>query len=88
MIKCPACNGEGGYIKQCFLCQGRGCTTKLRTVIYHKVSKYFNDPSKTHLWFETSNPMLGDVSPREMLQLGRDEKLFKFIRTAEMLNEV
>lgn len=40
------------------------------------------DPTKTSLWFRTRNPMLGDISPRDMLRFGRYEKLRRFIITA------
>jgi hypothetical protein len=48
-------------------------------VITH-VGKYFDgDPKKTALWFKAKNPMLGDISPRDMIRLGRYQKLMKFI---------
>lgn len=37
---------------------------------------------KTVTWFKTRNPLLGDVSPRDMVRLGRFEKLRKFILNA------
>lgn len=37
---------------------------------------------KATLWMETENPMLGDVSPRTMIELGRTDRLLKFIRFA------
>ena len=33
-------------------------------------------------WFETSNPMLGDISPIEMIRNGRGSKLCRWIETA------
>ena len=41
-----------------------------------------NDPSKTTLWFKTKNPMLGDVSPRDMLRLGRYDRLRRYVVSA------
>lgn len=44
---------------------------------------------KTALWFRSKNPMLGDISPRDMVRLGRFDRLRRFIvgamseRTAE-----
>lgn len=35
--------------------------------------------AKTALWFKTRNPMLGDVAPRDMIRLGRYDKLRRFI---------
>ena len=40
------------------------------------------DLDKTTAWFQASNPMLGDVSPRDMIRLGRYERLRKFIVNA------
>lgn len=40
------------------------------------------DAEKTFAWFRARNPMLGDVSPKEMIRLGRYERLRKFIITA------
>lgn len=40
------------------------------------------DRDKTAAWFMARNPMLGDVSPRDMIRLGRYERLRKFIINA------
>lgn len=42
------------------------------------------DAEKAVTWFKTRNPMLGDVSPRDMIRLGRYERLRKFIVNAMM----
>lgn len=41
-----------------------------------------NDIAKTSLWFRTPNPLLGEVTPRDMIRMGRYEKLKKFILDA------
>jgi hypothetical protein len=47
------------------------------------VAKFFDgDTDKTVTWFKARNPMLGDVSPRDMIRLGRFERLRKFIINA------
>lgn len=46
------------------------------------VANFFNDEQKTMLWFQLPNPLLGNMSPREMIRVGRFNKLFKFIQTA------
>lgn len=47
------------------------------------VAEYFNgDSAKTSLWFNTINPMLGGITPRDMIRLGRYEKLLKFVTQA------
>lgn len=40
------------------------------------------DIDKTVSWFRARNPMLGDVSPKDMIRLGRFERLRKFIINA------
>ncbi len=47
--------------------------------IFNLVVDLFNDNSKATTWMVTDNPMLGDISPKEMLVLGRYEKLRKFV---------
>lgn len=40
---------------------------------------FAGDLEKTQTWFRTSNSMLGDVAPRDMIRLGRFDRLKKFI---------
>lgn len=42
------------------------------------------DVDKAVAWFKTRNPLLGDVAPRDMIRLGRYERLRKFIINAMM----
>ena len=52
-------------------------------VICEKVGEYFDgDLNKTVLWFKLPNPMLGGVSPRDMIRLGRFRKLAQFVSSA------
>ncbi len=52
-------------------------------VICSLVAEYFKgDIEKTALWFRLKNPLLGDISPRDMIRAGRYEKLVKFIQNA------
>lgn len=51
------------------------------------VAKVFGgDIEKTSAWFRVRNPLLGDVSPRDMIRLGRYERLRKFIINAMSSN--
>ncbi len=51
--------------------------------IVNMVAKFFDgDTDKTVLWFKARNPLLGDISPKEMIRLGRYERLRKFIINA------
>lgn len=47
------------------------------------VAQFFGgDIKKTALWFKTRNPLLGDISPRDMIRFGRYEKLRRFVMDA------
>jgi len=47
------------------------------------VAQFFDgDVAKTALWFKTKNPLLGDISPRDMIRYGRYDKLRRFIMNA------
>jgi Protein of unknown function (DUF2384) len=50
--------------------------------ICNLVFQFFQDDLKTKLWLQTPNPMLGNVSPRDMLRFGRYAKLLRFINQA------
>lgn len=44
------------------------------------VAQFFEgDAIKTALWFQTANPILGDIPPRDMIRFGRSQKMLKFI---------
>ena len=47
------------------------------------VAQFFQgDVAKTSLWFRTKNPLLGNISPRDMIRYGRYEKLRRFVMDA------
>ena len=46
------------------------------------VQGFFKDQQKTMLWFSIPNPLLGGMSPRDMIRIGRFKKLLNFIQTA------
>lgn len=49
-------------------------------ILLNLVAGHFNgDAAKTALWFTIPNPLLGNVTPRDMIRFGRYKKLFKFI---------
>jgi uncharacterized protein (DUF2384 family) len=56
-------------------------------VALNLVAQFFKDERKTVLWFRTPNPLLGDVSPRDMIKIGRFRKLRRFIQNALAENE-
>ncbi len=52
-------------------------------ILLNLVAGHFQGNSeKTALWFTTPNPLLGSITPRDMIWLGRYKKLFKFIINA------
>jgi len=49
-------------------------------VLLNLVAQYFQgDAKRTVLWFLTPNPLLGNITPRDMIRFGRSQKLFKFV---------
>jgi len=52
-------------------------------VICELVAEYFQgNLEKTQLWLNLKNPILGNVSPRDMIRFGRYERLHKFVQDA------
>jgi hypothetical protein len=52
------------------------------------VAQFFKDAHKTILWFRTPNPLLGNIPPREMIRVGRFNKLARFISNALSENDL
>lgn len=56
--------------------------------IANLVGEFFEgDANKVALWFELPNPLLGNVSPRNMIRAGRYKRLLSFVldsREAEL----
>lgn len=58
-------------------------------IICGLVAEYFHgDAAKTALWFRTKNPMLGELSPRDMIRYGRMEKLMQVVQDARSANDM
>jgi hypothetical protein len=55
---------------------------KIEEACWGLVNDFFKDEAKTKLWMETKNPLLGEISPIQMIQLGRQEKLLSFINSS------
>lgn len=48
--------------------------------LFNLVAGFFDgDAKKTELWFSVANPMLGEISPRDMIRIGRYKKLLSFV---------
>ncbi len=51
--------------------------------IANLVAEFFSgDAQKVGLWFEIANPLLGNVSPRNMIRIGRYKRLLNFVLDA------
>lgn len=51
--------------------------------IMNMVAQSFaGDEDRTIAWFKARNPMLGDISPRDMIRFGRYDRLRRFILNA------
>jgi len=51
-------------------------------IVCELVAGYFDgDVEKTALWFKIENPVLGGISPRDMIRYGRFKKLKEFIQS-------
>jgi predicted nucleotidyltransferase len=47
------------------------------------VAEFFaGDSVKTALWFRTQNPLLGNISPRDMIRVGQHDRLRRFVMDA------
>lgn len=55
---------------------------EIGNIINLTASFFHGDLNKTSLWFKAKNPLLGDISPRDMICYGRYDKLRKFILNA------
>jgi hypothetical protein len=51
-------------------------------VAINLVGNFFQNEQQTILWFQTPNPLLGNITPKEMIRRGRFRKLLQFIQTA------
>jgi hypothetical protein len=57
-------------------------------LVLEEVARFFGgDARKTVLWFNIPNPLLGEVSPRDMILYGRARKLLQIVRD-EIAGEV
>jgi hypothetical protein len=59
--------------------------SRLREIanIANLVAEFFSgDAVKVALWFELPNPLLGDLSPRNMIRIGRYKRLLNFVLDA------
>lgn len=53
---------------------------ELISVVSIVSAQFSQDKEKTRLWFSMPNPLLGGVTPINMIMLGKHKKLLKFIQ--------
>lgn len=46
------------------------------------VRGYFGSGSRTRLWFDAPNPLLGGLTPNDLIQTGQEKKLLRIIKDA------
>jgi hypothetical protein len=56
--------------------------TEIANICGLVVQFFAGDIIKTALWFKTKNPLLGSISPRDMIRFGRYERLRQFVMEA------
>jgi hypothetical protein len=57
--------------------------TEIATVCELVAQHFRGDVAKTILWFKVANPLLGNISPRDQIRLGRYRKVLKFVLQAQ-----
>lgn len=60
---------------------------QLANICAHVAVFFDGDPERTALWFKTSNPMLGEISPRDMIRFGRYKKLMNIVMQSMEANK-
>ena len=56
--------------------------TEWATLLNLVAQHFQGDLNKTIMWFTMPNPLLGNISPRDMIRFGRYKKLLNFILNA------
>ena len=62
--------------------QARVRLEEIAATINLVAQQFDGDAAKTASWFKARNPLLGDVSPCDMIRLGRYQRLRSFIMQA------
>ena len=60
----------------------RNRLTEIATICALVMEHFDGDLDKTHLWFTTRNPLLGNLSPRELIRFGLYRKVLRFVQEA------
>lgn len=54
--------------------------TEIANICELVANQFDGDLDKTYWWFTTDNPMLGDISPRQMIKFGNYERLRRIVQ--------
>ena len=55
-------------------------SAKIRLLMSY-LNGFYGSSKKANKWLEVPNPLLGNVSPKDMIRVGRLDKLIKFVET-------
>ena len=63
--------------------------TDIRNEVFTLVLEYFHGArDRAELWMTSKNPLLGDVTPDDMIAMGRGQKVLRWVRESLSENEV
>lgn len=48
------------------------------------VNNFFDNYEQTYLWMKTDNPLLGGVSPMDMVENGKSKRLLEFVKKGKV----
>jgi hypothetical protein len=57
--------------------------SEIATICEMVAAHFDGNIGKAALWFQLENPLLGHLSPRDQIRLGRYRKVLKFVRAAQ-----
>lgn len=59
-----------------------------REKLFNEILKLLGNEQKVYIWFGAENPHIGGARPIDLLKIGREEKLIKFVENALSENEL
>ncbi len=51
----------------------------IRRIVVLVLTFFEGREGKADLWFRTENPLLGGIAPDKMIEMGREDKLLRFV---------
>jgi uncharacterized protein (DUF2384 family) len=71
---------EGMPLRNLLRYRAVACDSARRDTILKLLVEFFGSTKKAELWLEARNPLLGGVTPKYLISIGRSDKLLKFVR--------